>query len=164
MRNCIIAVFCSYVNRLRQYCCIIRKKRRAPLAFRRKRPPPGRGQRKTTQPLTQPPVTVAKAILQSPRRSHSRRSDCGKNAHSACARQTVAAQTRSKWHHYAAKLRLVKGAVLSAVLHKTVSPAFCKRRRKRGTKPAPAAPKDERTRAKKRRTGRHPRRSKEYGA
>ena len=25
MRNCIIAVFCSYVNRLRQYCCIIRK-------------------------------------------------------------------------------------------------------------------------------------------
>lgn len=31
------------------------------MAFGRKRPP-GRGQRKTTQPLTQPPVTVAKAI------------------------------------------------------------------------------------------------------
>lgn len=45
------------------------------MAFGRKRPPPGRGQRKTTQPLTQPPVTVAKAILQSPRRSHKRLGD-----------------------------------------------------------------------------------------
>lgn len=47
------------------------------MAFRRKRPPPGRGQRKTTQPLTQPL-----------RRSHGRLGDCGKNAHSARARQT----------------------------------------------------------------------------
>ena len=45
------------------------------MAFGRKRPPPGRGQRKTTQPLTQPPVTVAKAILQSPRRSYNRLGD-----------------------------------------------------------------------------------------
>ena len=33
MRNCIIAVFCSYVNRLRQYCCIIRKNGARPWLF-----------------------------------------------------------------------------------------------------------------------------------
>ena len=62
------------------------------MAFGRKRPP-GRGQRKTTQPLTQPPVTVAKAILQSPRRSHGRLGDCGRNAHSARAGKRHGADT-----------------------------------------------------------------------
>lgn len=33
MRNCIIAVFCSYVNRLRQYCFIIRKNGARPWLF-----------------------------------------------------------------------------------------------------------------------------------
>ena len=82
MRNCIIAVFCSYVNRLRQYCCIIRKNGARPwlLVGKGRRRDAGNGKqrsrlhsrlsqslRRSYNRLGDP--TIASAIPQTPRRS-----------------------------------------------------------------------------------------------
>ncbi len=162
MSNCIIAGFCSYVNRYRQYCCIIRKNGARLWLFA------GKGRRRDAG-IGELRRRLYIRLSQSLRRSHNRLGD--PTIASAIAGGTRSARVRqtSQRRHVPNDITARQNCGLSKVpfclysCTKRVCPSFAKGGGSEAQSPRPPRRKTESAR-KRAQAGRHSRRLKEYGA